>query len=175
MPARRKCTHDGPRFSNGACKQCQVSRRKARRQKNPETVNAYNQSRRAENPERENGYGRKYRKGEAFAAWYRHNRHRELWKKAKQRALKAGREFAITAEDVARLLAASSSCPYTGVPYETGSGRNPWVASLDRVDSKGGYTLDNVEITSLWWNLAKNSWPAEVTARAIAGLRANHP
>lgn len=172
MPAIRKCAHDGPRFpSNGACKQCQIARRKARRQEYPEKVNAYNRARHAEDPERANDYGRKYKKSATFAAWYVRNRHREIWKKAKQRAAKCGREFTISVEDVERLLLASSECPYTRVPYEVAPGRNPWAPSLDRVDSKGGYTLDNVEITSLWWNLAKNSWSAEIVARAVAGLR----
>ena len=174
MPAPRKCSHDGPRFvSNGACKQCQIERRKLRRQSDPDAVNTYNRGRRAENSERENSYGRKYRKSKTFAAWYSRNRHRELWKKAKQRALKAGREFSITEDDVLRLLNSSSRCPYTGVPYEKNPGRNPWAPSLDRKDSTRGYTPDNVEITSLWWNLAKNSWHADITARALAGLRTN--
>lgn len=173
MPAHRKCSHDGPRFSNGACKQCQLARRKARRQADPQKVNAYNRNRRVENSDRESAYGRKYRKGDRFAAWYARNRHRELWKKAKQRATKAGRDFAITIDDVERLLSSSTVCPYTRVPYEntSGSGRSPWAASLDRKDSTKGYTLDNVEITSLWWNLAKSNWPPEVLERAIAGLR----
>lgn len=177
MPAHRKCNHDGPRFtSSGACKECQVARRKVKRQAAPGRVNAYNRKRRAENPERENKYGRKYRASELFAAWYSRNRPKELWKKAKQRAVKSKREFNITVQDVERLLALSARCPYTGVLYDNSKrGRNPWASSLDRKDSTRGYTLDNLEVTSVWWNLAKNSWNAEVTRAALCGLRTYKP
>jgi hypothetical protein len=172
MTAHRKCSHNGPRFpSNRACIECQTARRKARRQKNPEAVNAYNRKRRAENSERESSYGRKYRKGEVFAAWYARNRPRELWKKAKQRAEKSGRSFTITIQDVENLIADSNACPYTKVPYTYVRGRNPWAASLDRKDSTKGYTPDNIEITSLWWNLAKNSWAPDIMETALHGLR----
>lgn len=178
MAAHRKCTHNVPRMiSNGACPICQNDRRKAKRQANPEVVNAYNRNRRIENSERECDYGRKYRKSVIFAAWYARNRHHELWKKAKQRATKTGKEFTITSQDVKDLLAVSFICPYTKVPYEitTGIGRNPWTSSLDRKDSTKGYTPDNIEITSLWWNIAKSSWSPEIMKRALAGLSANEP
>lgn len=177
MPAPRKCTHDAPRFSNGACSICQTARKKLRRTANPEIVNAYNRARRASDPSRENGYGKKYRKGAAFAAWYARNRPRELWKKAKQRASASGREFELTVDDVEKLLAASKRCPYTLQPYSlermAGLKRNPWAPSLDRRDSSKGYTLDNVEVTSLWWNLAKNQWPPDIMELALLGLSAH--
>lgn len=173
MPAHRKCNHNGPRFpSNGACKQCQIARRKARRQSNPELVNKYNRARRVENPERENAYTKKHRKSETHARWRTANRHIHLWNRAKHRAEKLGREFVISLEDTKRLLDASKQCPYTGVPYSTARGRNPWASSLDRKDSSKGYTLSNVEVTSVWWNLAKNSWDADTIKTALRGLAA---
>lgn len=171
MGRHRKCTHDAPRYANGACSICHNERRKARRQADLESTNAYNRNRRVENPERECSYGREYRKSATFAAWYARNRHRELWKKAKQRATKSGREFTITIQDVEKLLTSSLVCPYTLVPYEIAPGRNPWAASLDRKDSSKGYTIDNIEVTSLWWNIAKNGWPPAVVEKAVSGLR----
>ncbi len=174
MGRHRKCTHNVPRMpSNGACPICQNERRKELRRANPESVNAYNRQRRIDDPETENGYGKKYRKSATFAAWYIKNRHYELWRKAKQRATKTGKEFTITLKDVENLLAKSFACPHTKVPYETiiGSGRTPWSPSLDRKDNNKGYTLSNVEITSYWWNVAKSSWSSDIMKRALDGLR----
>ncbi len=58
-------------------------------------------------------------------------------------------------------------CPYTGVKmvlHETSSQRcvsTPTLASLDRIDSKKGYTEDNVEFVCLFINLGKNGFSKE--------------
>lgn len=91
----------------------------------------------------------------------------ELWQAARKR----GHEFTLTREFVVDLVRAAVACPYTGVPYDftllAKGVRNPWAPSLDRIDSDGGYTPDNVEITSVWWNTAKSDWPPNVMERAF--------
>jgi hypothetical protein len=176
VAAHRKCNHNGPRFSsNGACKQCHNERRKLRRRADKDAVNAYNRSRYAKNPERANNYGKKYRKSAAGAAWYARTRSYYLWKRAKHRAESLRREFTVTAEQIKGLILFTTHCPHTGVAlnFEPAKGfkRNPWGPSIDRIDSAKGYTLDNIEVTSLWWNLAKNEWTPEVMEIALAGLR----
>lgn len=64
-------------------------------------------------------------------------------------------------------------CPYTKQPFVlTKKRRDPWSPSLDRKNGVKGYTKDNVEITSLWWNTAKNEWSIEVMKQAVNGLTA---
>lgn len=177
MAARRKCSHDARRLSNGACSKCQNERRKLRRRADKDAVNAYNRSRYAKNPGRAKNYGKKYRKSAAGTAWYARTRSYYLWKRAKHRAESLHREFTITAEQVKALILFTFRCPYTGVVFSfepaQGFKRNPWGPSIDRIDSNKGYTLDNIEVTSLWWNLAKNEWTPEIMEVALRGLLAS--
>lgn len=56
-------------------------------------------------------------------------------------------------------------CPYTGVPYSYDPGKswhgrcgNPRRPSINRLNPMQGYTMDNCEVTSNWWNSAIKSW-----------------
>lgn len=99
----------------------------------------------------------------------------ELWRAARKR----GHEFTLTKEFVTELVRCAIRCPYTGVPFDyvlrSKGLRSPWAASLDRIDSSKGYTPDNVEITSVWWNTAKSDWTPDVMEQAMAGLRVRFP
>jgi len=97
-----------------------------------------------------------------------------LYASAKGRAKKFGVPFAITVADVATLLE-RGTCAYTGMAFDfsgppIGLRKNPWSPSLDQIEPRKGYVQGNVEITSVWWNLAKNEWPPEVNQAAIRGL-----
>lgn len=132
---------------------------------NPAKEKARNRRWALENPER---------KKQNFQNWWRKNRAYDLWRRAKNRALLSGRQFEITTEQLKALIENTVFCPYTGVRIDLepmdGAKRNPWGPSVDRKDNRQGYTLDNIEITSLWWNLAKNEWPIEVMNEAVRGL-----
>jgi len=59
-------------------------------------------------------------------------------------------------------------CPYTGIelilrPARKRGGKDPYQASVDRIDSSLGYTPGNIEFVALWVNYAKNSWSREET------------
>lgn len=83
------------------------------------------------------------------------NRHRELsfnrrFKQLKLAARKHNTDFNITLYNYERLLEANS-CEYCGGPLPiTGHG-------LDRVDSNGGYTLDNVVPCCYSCNMTKSN------------------
>lgn len=62
-------------------------------------------------------------------------------------------------------------CPYTMQPFVLVNGRHPFAPSIDRSDNDKGYTRSNVQVVSLWWNIAKNEWPQEVTATVLLGLK----
>jgi hypothetical protein len=94
----------------------------------------------------------------------------ELWRAASKR----GYEFTITKEFVTDLVRKATTCPYTGVPFDftllAKGVRNPWAPSLDRVDNAKGYTPDNVEIVSTWYNVAKSDWAPRDMARAFQAI-----
>ena len=68
----------------------------------------------------------------------------------------------------------AGKCEISGIPFsEKGVQwyRNPWSPSLDRIDSKKGYTPDNVRIVLCAVNAAMNEWGEDVfrlIAKSIA-------
>ena len=67
-------------------------------------------------------------------------------------------------------------CEATGLPLclevneKTGfCNRNPFTPSLDRIDSRLGYTKDNVMITCLAWNLMKTNFDMDLLAQFLDG------
>lgn len=76
------------------------------------------------------------------------------------------------------LLRSGGHCEVTGIRFDFGTqqGRiRPWIPSLDRIDSGGGYTLTNVRITCCVVNLALSHWGDAVLERiAIALLVRKH-
>jgi hypothetical protein len=134
---------------------------------NPIKERERNQAWSAKNPER---------KRQNFRNWWLKNRAYDLWRSAKHRAETYGTPFEITFEQLQTLVLFTSHCPHTGAALDLkpleGFKRNPWGPSIDRVDSSKGYVIGNIEITSLWWNLAKNEWTPEIMQIALNGLRA---
>jgi hypothetical protein len=79
---------------------------------------------------------------------------------ARNRAKKKGLEFDLDVEWVYEKLK-PLVCERTGIDLTlTNKGahygsRNPLTPSLDKINPKGGYTKDNVQVVSWWYNLAK--------------------
>ena len=71
---------------------------------------------------------------------------------AKVRAKKEGWEFDLTIDWVLKKVLAGR-CEATGIKF--GKTGTPWVASLDRKDSKRGYTKDNCWVVCWAFNRAK--------------------
>jgi hypothetical protein len=64
-------------------------------------------------------------------------------------------------------------CEATGLSFDSRGGefgvKRPFVASIDRVDNKKGYTQDNCRVVVWIFNLAKATWTdAEVLKMAEA-------
>jgi hypothetical protein len=90
---------------------------------------------------------------------------------ARRRAAKIGKPFDLTPEFLDRLLAAQGDrCALTGIPFEEPvKGRNnPFVMSLDRIDSQGGYTQDNVRLVIFAMNAALGPWGEDVFRQVAA-------
>lgn len=97
-------------------------------------------------------------------------RAQSLLKGIRYRCKQNGLAYDLDEKEITRMIT-DCVCPYTMQPFVLTSGRHPWAPSIDRIDNAGGYTRDNTNVVSLWWNLAKNEWPEGVTALALMGLK----
>jgi hypothetical protein len=88
----------------------------------------------------------------ALPAWAK-----KLYQAAKHRATDTGRRFTLTRNEFAAVVRRDQCCAVSGMPFQQGK-RHPFSPSLDRRDSRGGYTLENVRIVVLAANVAMNSW-----------------
>ena len=91
---------------------------------------------------------------------------RLYWNKITHRARKNGLEFSLTPEDIWQLfLKQDRKCALTNLPLDLGisDGRKirDMTASLDRIDSSKGYTIDNIQWLHKDVNYMKNSYQQE--------------
>lgn len=138
--------------------------REANREKAREASKRWHAENRERHKERVAETTARYRQGKAAKYWF---------KKLYNSAVKAGRDFDLTEEFLAELLS-PMVCSVTGLEllYDwEGPGRtNPWGPSVDRIDSSGGYTMDNVRLVCWAYNLAKSDWADEVVLRMALAL-----
>lgn len=90
-----------------------------------------------------------------------------LVKSCRNGAIKRNLEFAITAEVVYLfVLVQDKKCALTGIPFDWRFSEkyrsNPFGPSIDRKDSKRGYTYDNIQIVCNMVNVAKSEYPQEL-------------
>ena len=94
-------------------------------------------------------------------------------KNLRNRAEKHGREFDLT-EAFLQALLDPMTCAVTGIKltYDwNGEGRtNPWAPSVDRIESTGGYTMDNVRVVCWAYNMAKNDWADDVVLALASAI-----
>lgn len=138
--------------------------REKNRDKAREASKRWHARHRVENRERVKEVTAKYRQGQA--AKYQ-------FKMLRNRAAKQNRAFDLTEDFIGELLA-PMVCAVTGLELSynwDGNGRtNPWAPSIDRIDSAGGYPMDNVRVVCWAYNTAKSDWADDVVvalARAI--------
>lgn len=95
-----------------------------------------------------------------------------LLKSARERAAKRGLPATITSEWIAERIACGV-CSVTGIPFDLSTPHGPYTPSVDRINSREGYTPENTQIVVFIYNLAKRDWGhAEVSAfaRVVASL-----
>lgn len=93
----------------------------------------------------------------------------ELHKRTLARARTKGRMYALTIEIVAQMLGeAQDRCRLTGIPFDYNAKaegdqwlRRPFSPSLDRIDNRRGYELDNVRVVCTSVNIAIGEWGLE--------------
>lgn len=97
------------------------------------------------------------------------------FRKFLSKARRSGKEFDLTEKDLKDIWERQRGiCPYTGVhmilPRNSAHKlpKTPDRASLDRIDSRRGYTKDNVQFCSLFAQYAKNEWSDDVVRKFLA-------
>ncbi len=101
-----------------------------------------------------------------------------LHKRARLNATKLGVPFDLTVEWVKDKLSLGA-CEATGLKLDfarefKAKSKSPFAPSLDRRNNYGGYTMNNVQIVTTQYNIAKNEWPEDalrILALAIVSRR----
>jgi len=69
--------------------------------------------------------------------------------------------------------AQKGKCAVSGIAMQTQSGsqqnKNPFRASLDRIDNDKGYVKGNVRFVTHWINNAKSTWTEEIFSEFVQG------
>ena len=100
----------------------------------------------------------------------------QILRVARDRARRKGLPFDLDTKDILSRVRAGR-CEATGLAFhldfsnetEAQYSRNPFMPSLDRIDSRRGYTKDNVQVVCLGWNLMKASFDMDFLALFIRG------
>lgn len=94
-------------------------------------------------------------------------------------AKERGIPFSITPEDVyAAMQAAGFRCSLSGISFSKPGtngdlGRDPWAASIDRIENRHGYSRDNIRVVCLIANIAMNQWGHDQLLRLSRAIVAN--
>jgi len=94
----------------------------------------------------------------------------ELYSTVRGRARKRKLKWDLSRSRFDQIVArADGRCEVTGIPFSfdhvRGVSRRPWVPSLDRKNSRKGYTKENVRLVCVAANLAMNEWGVSVLKR----------
>lgn len=82
----------------------------------------------------------------------------------KSYCLKEGIEYSLSPEWVVAQL---PYCAATGVRLSYWGKITPTTLSIDRIDPKKGYTVENVRLVAYWYNTCKRNWPDEEISERI--------
>lgn len=143
--------------TNRVCKKCKTERMSSEFYRNSKgAIQAVcKECRRHEECARKQSDPKK--KAREFKRWRRENRGHALVAVARNRAKKRGWAFDLDPMDIQGRINAGQ-CEVTGIRFNLDEPRAWNSPSLDRTDSDGGYTTDNVRVVLYALNVAANSW-----------------
>lgn len=97
-----------------------------------------------------------------------------LWKNSRSRAQQRGLLWALSFDALQQLaLHSDGRCAVTGLAFRLDGGpRDPFKLSVDRIDSREGYSEGNCRAVLLGVNLAMNAWGADLFATIALGFAA---
>lgn len=92
----------------------------------------------------------------------------------RQRAKRANISFSLTTSDLELLMKrAKGRCELTGTPFDISAEHNgfrrAWRPSVDRIDSRGDYSLSNCRLVCIAANVALNDFGEDVFDRLARG------
>lgn len=98
-----------------------------------------------------------------------------ILKDSAKRAKNNGWDYNIDREYLVDLWNSQNGrCAVSGIKMQTESGnrisKNPYRASLDRIDNRKGYIKGNVRFTTHWVNNAKSTWPDNIFEDFITNI-----
>ncbi len=98
---------------------------------------------------------------ESFNKWYLSaaGKAKFLFWRYQKKAISKNIPFDLTIERIEKAITVGI-CERTGIAFDLSDSCgeiNPLTPSIDKIDSKGGYTLDNVQIVCQWYNAAKGT------------------
>lgn len=101
-----------------------------------------------------------------------------LYSQSRKNAERRGIPFLLSRQAFDDLVArADGRCMVSGIPFDfahlPGSTRRPYAASLDRIDSRKGYTDRNVRLVCVLVNVALNEWGLDPLLKVAYGLVAH--
>ena len=99
-----------------------------------------------------------------------------LFWQVKISAKKRGVEFSLSLEEVSQLAKlADGRCQITKIPFEfrftENERRRPWAPSIDRIDPRKGYALENCRLVCVAVNIAMNDWGVELLLKIGRALK----
>jgi hypothetical protein len=110
----------------------------------------------------------------------KHAYYMRLLAKCRRNAKTREIEFNLTADDMMKLVARSNGvCELTGMVFQKRhdigfSESQPFIPSIDRIDSYKGYSFDNCRLICLAANLAINSWGDWVLMDLMRSMQAKY-
>lgn len=101
-----------------------------------------------------------------------------VYRRHRTRAKEYGIPFHIGGADIYNLMRETGfRCAVSGIAFTRKVGPNkdpdPWSASLDRIECRHGYEMDNVRVVCLAANLAMNRWGYDTLLRLSRAVMRN--
>jgi hypothetical protein len=95
--------------------------------------------------------------------------------RARSGALKRGIPFELKPAIVYAMMKETAfRCSVSGIPFSKrfvqAGDRDPWGPSIDRIENRQGYSLENCRMVCLAANLAMNDWGLDVLLRLSRGI-----
>lgn len=91
----------------------------------------------------------------------------------RSRAKRLGRSYDLNTENLLTRMIDIGVCEQTGIPFDLDRVGTAFAPSVDRIDSKGGYTMDNVQVVCRIFNTMKLHYEDGDLNRFIDALAAS--
>jgi hypothetical protein len=93
----------------------------------------------------------------------------------KRNAVKRGISFELRPAEVFGLMKSTGFlCAVSGIPFSKRFAdygkRDPWAPSIDRIENRQGYTVENCRVVCLAANIAMSDWGMDVLLRLTRGV-----